>query len=74
MIPNATEVLRTVQDGDADELTVKRFVEFKEKPGALWHIYAAKDTEKIRQFLKKVMCLLHRAFLSGLMFIAAVNS
>ncbi|KAM5192686.1 lysine-specific demethylase 3A [Mantella aurantiaca] len=48
------EVLRTVQDGDADELTIKRMVEFKEKPGALWHIYAAKDTEKIRQFLKKV--------------------
>ncbi|XP_071990221.1 lysine-specific demethylase 3A-B-like [Engystomops pustulosus] len=48
------EVLRTIQDGDADELTVKRFVEFREKPGALWHIYAAKDTEKIRQFLKKV--------------------
>ncbi|OCT96633.1 hypothetical protein XELAEV_18008842mg [Xenopus laevis] len=48
------EVLRTIQDGDADELTIKRFIEFKEKPGALWHIYAAKDTEKIRQFLKKV--------------------
>ncbi|XP_069833339.1 lysine-specific demethylase 3A isoform X2 [Dendropsophus ebraccatus] len=48
------EVLRTVQDGDADELTIKRMVEFREKPGALWHIFAAKDTEKIRQFLKKV--------------------
>ncbi|XP_069488282.1 lysine-specific demethylase 3A [Ambystoma mexicanum] len=48
------EVLKTIQDGDADELTVKRFVESKEKPGALWHIYAAKDTEKIRQFLKKI--------------------
>ncbi|CAN2388400.1 formaldehyde biosynthetic process [Pristimantis euphronides] len=48
------EVLRTLHDGDADELTVKRFVEFREKPGALWHIYAAKDTEKIRQFLKKL--------------------
>uniref|UniRef100_A0A8C5P9R4 Lysine-specific demethylase n=1 Tax=Leptobrachium leishanense TaxID=445787 RepID=A0A8C5P9R4_9ANUR len=48
------EVLKTVQDGDADELTIKRYIELKEKPGALWHIYAAKDTEKIRQFLKKV--------------------
>ncbi|XP_053314115.1 lysine-specific demethylase 3A [Spea bombifrons] len=48
------EVLKTIQDGDADELTIKRYVEFKEKPGALWHIFAAKDTEKIRQFLKKV--------------------
>ncbi|XP_056410279.1 lysine-specific demethylase 3A [Hyla sarda] len=48
------EVLRTLQDGDADELTIKRMVEFREKAGALWHIFAAKDTEKIRQFLKKV--------------------
>ncbi|KAM8940200.1 lysine-specific demethylase 3A isoform 2-T2 [Pelodytes ibericus] len=48
------EVLKTIQDGDADELTIKRYVELKEKPGALWHIFAAKDTEKIRQFLKKV--------------------
>ncbi|KAG8453344.1 hypothetical protein GDO86_000110 [Hymenochirus boettgeri] len=48
------EVLKTIQDGDADDLTIKRFMEFKEKPGALWHIFAAKDTEKIRQFLKKV--------------------
>lgn len=50
------EVLRTIQDGDSDELTIKRFIEGKEKPGALWHIYAAKDTEKIREFLKKVRC------------------
>ncbi|KAM8785454.1 lysine-specific demethylase 3A [Rhynchonycteris naso] len=48
------EVLKTIQDGDSDELTIKRFIEGKEKPGALWHIYAAKDTEKIRDFLKKV--------------------
>nr|XP_033807917.1 lysine-specific demethylase 3A isoform X2 [Geotrypetes seraphini] len=48
------EVLRTIQDGDADELTIKRFIEKKEKPGALWHIFAAKDTEKIRLFLKKI--------------------
>ncbi|XP_072493032.1 lysine-specific demethylase 3A isoform X1 [Notamacropus eugenii] len=48
------EVLKTIQDGDCDELTIKRFIEGKEKPGALWHIFAAKDTEKIRSFLKKV--------------------
>lgn len=53
----ALEVLRTIQDGDSDELTIKRFIEGKEKPGALWHIYAAKDTEKIREFLKKVCFL-----------------
>lgn len=50
----STEVLKTIQDGDSDELTIKRFTESREKPGALWHIYAAKDTEKIREFLKKV--------------------
>uniref|UniRef100_H3ABS9 Lysine-specific demethylase n=1 Tax=Latimeria chalumnae TaxID=7897 RepID=H3ABS9_LATCH len=48
------EVLKTIEDGEADELTIKRFVEGNEKPGALWHIYAAKDTEKIRDLLKKV--------------------
>lgn len=53
----APEVLKTIQDGDSDELTIKRFIEGKEKPGALWHIYAAKDTEKIREFLKKVCSL-----------------
>lgn len=47
-------MLKTIQDGDSDELTIKRFTESREKPGALWHIYAAKDTEKIREFLKKV--------------------
>lgn len=54
MLSLSLEVLKTIQDGDSDELTIKRFIEGKEKPGALWHIYAAKDTEKIREFLKKV--------------------
>lgn len=57
MLSLAPEVLKTIQDGDSDELTIKRFIEGKEKPGALWHIYAAKDTEKIREFLKKVCFL-----------------
>ncbi|MBN3305579.1 KDM3A demethylase, partial [Amia calva] len=47
-------VLQTIEDGDVDELSVKRFIEGGEKPGALWHIYAAKDTDKIRQLLLKV--------------------
>lgn len=53
-LSSLTEVLKTIQDGDSDELTIKRFTESREKPGALWHIYAAKDTEKIRELLKKV--------------------
>ncbi|XP_004912946.1 lysine-specific demethylase 3B isoform X2 [Xenopus tropicalis] len=48
------EVLRTIEEGDADEVTKKRIHDGKEKPGALWHIYAAKDAEKIRELLRKV--------------------
>ncbi|XP_053572989.1 lysine-specific demethylase 3B isoform X2 [Bombina bombina] len=48
------EVLKTIDEGDADEVTKKRIHEGKEKPGALWHIYAAKDAEKIRELLRKV--------------------
>ncbi|MEE6479972.1 hypothetical protein FKM82_012424 [Ascaphus truei] len=48
------EVLRTIEEGDADEVTKKRIHEGKEKSGALWHIYAAKDAEKIRELLRKV--------------------
>ncbi|XP_072002421.1 lysine-specific demethylase 3B isoform X2 [Engystomops pustulosus] len=48
------EVLKTIDEGDADEVTKKRIYEGKEKPGALWHIYAAKDAEKIRELLRKV--------------------
>ncbi|XP_018111565.1 lysine-specific demethylase 3B isoform X2 [Xenopus laevis] len=48
------EVLRTIEEGDADDVTKKRIHDGKEKPGALWHIYAAKDAEKIRELLRKV--------------------
>ncbi|XP_072112755.1 lysine-specific demethylase 3A-like isoform X2 [Mobula birostris] len=48
------EILKTMEEGDVDELTIKRFTESSERPGALWHIYSAKDAEKIRDLLKKV--------------------
>ncbi|XP_029113246.1 lysine-specific demethylase 3B isoform X4 [Scleropages formosus] len=48
------EVMRTIEEGDVDEMTKRRVYEGKEKPGALWHIYAAKDAEKIRELLRKV--------------------
>lgn len=48
------EVLKTIDEGDADEVTKQRIHDRKEKPGALWHIYAAKDAEKIRELLRKV--------------------
>lgn len=49
-----TEVMTTIEEGDVDEMTKRRVYEGKEKPGALWHIYAAKDAEKIRELLRKV--------------------
>ncbi|XP_053522458.1 lysine-specific demethylase 3B isoform X2 [Artibeus jamaicensis] len=48
------EVLKTIDEGDADEVTKQRIHDGNEKPGALWHIYAAKDAEKIRELLRKV--------------------
>lgn len=48
------EVITTIEEGDVDEMTKRRIYEGQEKPGALWHIYAAKDAEKIRELLRKV--------------------
>ncbi|XP_051514109.1 lysine-specific demethylase 3B-like isoform X3 [Myxocyprinus asiaticus] len=48
------EVMQTIEEGDVDDMTKRRVYEVKEKPGALWHIYAAKDAEKIRELLRKV--------------------
>ncbi|XP_016361862.1 lysine-specific demethylase 3B-like isoform X6 [Sinocyclocheilus anshuiensis] len=48
------EVMQTIEEGDVDDMTKRRVYEAKEKPGALWHIYAAKDAEKIRELLRKV--------------------
>lgn len=56
-----SEVLKTIDEGDADDVTKQRIHEGREKPGALWHIYAAKDAEKIRELLRKV-CRLQRRF------------
>ncbi|KAM8847986.1 lysine-specific demethylase 3B isoform 1-T1 [Synchiropus picturatus] len=48
------EVMITIEEGDVDEVTKRRVYVGKENPGALWHIYAAKDAEKIRELLRKV--------------------
>ncbi|XP_034037116.1 lysine-specific demethylase 3B isoform X2 [Thalassophryne amazonica] len=48
------QVMTTIEEGDVDQMTKRRVYEGKEKPGALWHIYAAKDAEKIRELLRKV--------------------
>ncbi|CAN9514912.1 unnamed protein product [Ophioblennius macclurei] len=53
-ISGRPEVMTTIEEGDVDEMTKRKVYEGREKPGALWHIYAAKDAEKIRELLRKV--------------------
>ncbi|XP_067857171.1 probable JmjC domain-containing histone demethylation protein 2C [Heptranchias perlo] len=43
-------------EGDmVDDAVIRRLRETSERPGALWHIYTAQDTETINDFLKKVV-------------------
>lgn len=64
------EVMTTIEEGDVDEMTKRRVYDAKEKPGALWHIYAAKDAEKIRELLRKVS---DGPILSTLAYPAGIN-
>lgn len=48
------EVNKVIEEAGCDTLTKRRVLEDNELPGALWHIYAPSDTEKIRNFLRKV--------------------
>lgn len=64
------EVMTTIEEGDVDEMTKRRVYDAKEKPGALWHIYAAKDAEKIRELLRKVS---EGSVLSTLTYPAVIN-
>ncbi|XP_022244634.1 lysine-specific demethylase 3B-like [Limulus polyphemus] len=48
------EALKAIEEGGCDVLTQKRVREKGMKPGALWHIYNAKDADKIRDLLNKV--------------------
>lgn len=47
-------VLKKFEEEDLDDLLRKRLKDSSELPGALWHIYAGKDADKIREFLQKV--------------------
>lgn len=49
-----TEVYKAIDDACSDMLTRRRVRETTELPGALWHIYAARDADKIRDLLNKV--------------------
>ncbi|XP_037504314.1 probable JmjC domain-containing histone demethylation protein 2C isoform X2 [Rhipicephalus sanguineus] len=46
--------LKAIDEGACDALTRKRVREKNAKPGALWHIYNARDADKIRDLLNKV--------------------
>ncbi|XP_078421997.1 putative JmjC domain-containing histone demethylation protein 2C isoform X2 [Cetorhinus maximus] len=46
-------ILTKIDEDEVDETTKKRLKDGDETPGALWHIFSAKDTNKIRAFLQK---------------------
>ncbi|XP_076367892.1 uncharacterized protein LOC143255703 isoform X2 [Tachypleus tridentatus] len=48
------EAFKAIEDGGCEVLTQKRVREKGMKPGALWHIYNARDADKIRDLLNKV--------------------
>lgn len=52
--------MKAIEDSDCDLPTIRRVAENKELPGALWHIWEAKDADKIRDMMNKVtfMCYL----------------
>uniref|UniRef100_A0A7M4EFZ9 Probable JmjC domain-containing histone demethylation protein 2C n=1 Tax=Crocodylus porosus TaxID=8502 RepID=A0A7M4EFZ9_CROPO len=47
-------ILKKFEEEDLDDLLKKRLKDSSELPGALWHIYAGKDVDKIREFLQKI--------------------
>lgn len=57
-----TGVLKKFEEEDLDDLLRKRLKDSSELPGALWHIYANKDADKIKEFLQKVS-LIHLYFI-----------
>jgi len=48
------EALRAIEEGGCDTLSQRRVREKGQRPGALWHIYNARDADKIRDLLNKV--------------------
>ncbi|XP_033004820.1 probable JmjC domain-containing histone demethylation protein 2C isoform X2 [Lacerta agilis] len=53
-VPSKSVVLKKFEEEDLDDLLRKRLKDSSELPGALWHIYASKDADKIREFLQKM--------------------
>ncbi|XP_039201529.1 probable JmjC domain-containing histone demethylation protein 2C isoform X1 [Crotalus tigris] len=53
-VPSKSGVLKKFEEEDLDDLLRKRLKDSSELPGALWHIYAKQDAEKIKEFLHKI--------------------
>ncbi|TSK14568.1 putative JmjC domain-containing histone demethylation protein 2C [Bagarius yarrelli] len=49
-----TGVLKRLEEEELDDNVKKRLKDSSETPGALWHVYASKDLEKIKEFLHKI--------------------
>ncbi|KAB5555365.1 hypothetical protein PHYPO_G00033180 [Pangasianodon hypophthalmus] len=49
-----TGVLKRLEEEDLDDNVKKRLKDSSETPGALWHVYASKDVEKVKEFLHKI--------------------
>ncbi|XP_051009135.1 probable JmjC domain-containing histone demethylation protein 2C isoform X2 [Acomys russatus] len=47
-------ILKKFEEEELDDILRKRLKDSSEIPGALWHIYAGKDLDKIREFLQKI--------------------
>ena len=54
MLSCVSGILKKFEEEDLDDILRKRLKDSSEIPGALWHIYAGKDVDKIREFLQKV--------------------
>ena len=63
-----TEAIKAVVDSGCDFVTQERIDKGGQIPGALWHIYQAKDADTIRDFLNKVhfISYLYTSFWSNL--------
>ncbi|CAL8108030.1 unnamed protein product [Orchesella dallaii] len=48
-------IMNAIEVSDCDVPTINRVQEHKELPGALWHIWDAKDADKIRDLLNKIL-------------------
>ncbi|XP_037660002.1 probable JmjC domain-containing histone demethylation protein 2C isoform X2 [Choloepus didactylus] len=53
-VPSKAGILKKFEEEDLDDILRKRLKDSSEIPGALWHIYAGKDIDKIKEFLQKI--------------------